>query len=146
MVKYMLPENLPFRALLLRSSRLFTEKINALLQPFNLNYSLWMVLYVIKHAESCSQIEIAQQLKISQPAITKRIATLEHEGFIEIIPTPNKREKIVSLSEKGLSIFSIGEREIQLLEARYSQGLSAEQIEQTKQVLQLFLNQLQQGE
>lgn len=139
-------QQLPFRALLLRSSRLFTDKINALLQPFELNYSLWMVLYVIKHAGSCSQIEIAQQLQISQPAITKRMATLEHQGLIDFIPTANKREKIVSLSEQGHHIFAIGEREIYLLEQRYSQGLSTEQIEQTKQALQIFLHHLQQGE
>ena len=146
MVKYMSSDDLPFRALLLRSSRLFTDKINILLQPYDLNYSLWTVLYVIKQAGSCSQIEIAQALKISQPAVTKRIATLEQGEFICFIPSENKREKIVSLSEKGKQCFIKAEKQIQQLEQQYSEGLSDAQIEQAKTVLSTFLQNLQQGD
>ena len=138
--------SLPFRALLLRSSRLFTDRINTLLQTYELNYSLWTVLYIIKNAGACSQIEIAQALQISQPAITKRIAALEKSGFICYIPTENKREKIVSLSEKGEQCFSEGEKQIQKLEEQYSQGLSKAQIEQAKSILYIFLQNLQQGD
>ena len=146
MVNYMNNTPLPFRALLLRSSRLFTDRINTVLQGYDLNYSLWTVLYVVNNLGTCSQIEIAQALKISQPAVTKRIANLESSNFITFIPSENKREKIVTLTAKGKQCFIDGEKEIQQLEELYSEGLSSAQIEQAKSILYIFLQNLQQGD
>ncbi|MGE8560289.1 MAG: MarR family transcriptional regulator, partial [Acinetobacter sp.] len=39
---------LKFRASLLRCARLMSDEINTILLPYQLNYSLWQVLYVIQ--------------------------------------------------------------------------------------------------
>lgn len=141
MVNYMSEES-TFRALLLKSSRLFTDQINLVLQAYDLNYSLWQVLYVIECSKQCTLIDIAQHLNISQPAISKRIFTLEQQQLILIIPSQNRREKIVTLSNIGLQQYQICRQQIVKLEEKYLKHIPDNDIVITKQVLQQFLTNL----
>lgn len=133
----------PFRTLLIRSARLLSEKINLALQEFDLTYSQWIVMHVIHDAEKCSLIDIAKVLNISQPAVTKRIFELEQKGFVQFIPTTDRREKIVALNEAGLDVYLKGHDFLDAFEQRYCDGISDENFEQLKTSLRIFMNNLE---
>lgn len=134
--------DLPFRILLLRSGRIFTDRINALLHMHDLNYSLWQVLYVIALAEQITLIDIAQELGISQPAVSKRIFELEQKQLIVLVPSQNRREKIVALSEQGQLHFQKCRKAIHTLEQHYLSGITDENLQQSKKTLTQFMNNL----
>ncbi|KAA8734744.1 MarR family transcriptional regulator [Acinetobacter qingfengensis] len=135
-----------FRTLLLKSARLLTEQINEYLHTQQLNYSLWQVLFVIDQYQQCTLIDIAQQLHISQPAISKRIFELEQKQCITFIPSNNRREKIVSLSPHGIKLFEYCKQQIDTIEKTHLTQIDPDALNLTKQVLQVFLKNLQDQE
>ena len=66
---------LGFRSAMLRCARMLSDEVNTLLIPYQLNYSLWQVMYVIQEMNGCTSIEIAEILNVSKPSIAKRIHT-----------------------------------------------------------------------
>ncbi len=134
--------NLPtFRSALLVSARLMSDQINTILEPYSLNYSLWQVLHTIHFKHSCTSIDIAEYLNISKPAVTKRIHILIELELLEQIDTEDKRQKMLTLSSKGLSLFeqcSSDQFEYSLI-----RHIEPEQLALVKATLELVLKQLQ---
>ncbi|MCH4246508.1 MAG: MarR family transcriptional regulator [Acinetobacter populi] len=138
-----MPTLLPFRSVLLKSSRIFVDKINVYLQTQDLNYSLWQVLATIDNLAPCSLTDIANALNISQPAISKRIVDLENKQLIDYLPANNRREKIVTLSPQGLKHYQTCKQQIDLIEAKYKQDIDPQALQHATEVLAQFLNNLQ---
>ncbi|MGE8539200.1 MAG: MarR family winged helix-turn-helix transcriptional regulator, partial [Acinetobacter sp.] len=95
-----------FRAVLLRCARLLSDEINTILLASQLNYSLWQVLYVIQIHQQCTLIDISNYLNVSKPSISKRIQNLVELALISQIETADKRQKLFTLSEKGIQTFA----------------------------------------
>ena len=95
---------LGFRTSLLRSSRMICDEINTLLLPYQLNYSLWQVMFVIHEKQSCTSIDIANYLNVSKPSITKRTLILSQLGILTQLATQDKRQKKIALSDAGLQL------------------------------------------
>ena len=91
----------PLRTALLHCARLLNDEINQLLLPYQLNMSLWQVIYVIEQKQGCTAIEIVQYLNISKPAVSKRVQALINLGLIELQETSDKRQKKIKLSAQG---------------------------------------------
>lgn len=136
--------DLPYRTLLIRSARLFTEKLNTALNEFDLNYSQWVVLHVIHDAKQCSLVEISKVLGISQPAVTKRVFELEQKQFIRFVTTQNRREKIVALNEAGEDIYLKGQKFLDDIEQMYCAGINTEDFLHMQKALKQFLMNLEQ--
>lgn len=96
---------LGFRTSLLRSSRMICDEINTLLLPYQLNYSLWQVMFVIHEKQSCTSIDIANYLNVSKPSITKRTLILSQLGILTQLATQDKRQKKIALSNAGLQLY-----------------------------------------
>lgn len=96
---------LGFRTSLLRSSRMICDEINTLLLPYQLNYSLWQVMFVIHEKQSCTSIDIANYLNVSKPSITKRTLILSQLGILTQLATQDKRQKKIALSDAGLQLY-----------------------------------------
>lgn len=143
MVNYMLLVDLPYRTLLIRSARLFTEKLNTALNEFELNYSQWVVLHVIHDAKQCSLVEIAKVLGISQPAVTKRVFELEQKQLIRFISTQDRREKIVALNTTGEDVYIRGQKFLDEVEQTYCAGIPKEDFMHVQNVLKQFLTNLE---
>lgn len=133
---------LPFRILLLRSGRIFTDKINQLLQTSELNYSLWQALFVIAQSDQTTLIEISNELSISQPAVSKRIYDLERKRLIECVPSINRREKIVQLTPTGLSLYEKCKMQIETLEQKQLENIPLEDRLRVREILTQFMNNL----
>jgi DNA-binding MarR family transcriptional regulator len=107
---------LKFRASLLRCARLMSDEINTILLPYQLNYSLWQVLYVIQLKQGCTSIDIAEYLNVSKPSIAKRIHALMQLEVLEQVDTEDKRQKKLILSAKGVEIFQICSEKMDVFE------------------------------
>ncbi|NHB57461.1 MarR family transcriptional regulator [Acinetobacter sp. 194] len=94
-----------YRTALLRCARLLSDELNHVLIPFQLNYSLWQVIYVLNEKTECTSIELAQYLNVSKPSITKRIQVLEQLNVIEHVHTEDKRQKMLRLNTEGLQLY-----------------------------------------
>ena len=84
---------LGFRSSLLRCARMMSDEVNTLLLPYQLNYSLWQVMFVIREKGCCTSIEMAEHLNVSKPSIAKRIQALSALNVLTHIETEDKRQK-----------------------------------------------------
>ena len=117
-----------FRFALLRCARLLGDEMNAVLVEYDLNYSLWQTLVIIKLFQPCTAIEIAHELRISKPAVTKRLNVLFAANWIEQVDTTDKRQKMLKISAHGDSLFEACCQSIDVLEADLLKDFDGEKL------------------
>ncbi len=89
-------------SIIVRHSRIFCERK---LQGLDLGFPEQIILMYLFENTNINQDAIAKYFIIDKGAIAKTLSKLEEKGFIERRENPdNKREKLISLSEKGLTI------------------------------------------
>ncbi|WP_077927909.1 MarR family winged helix-turn-helix transcriptional regulator [Wohlfahrtiimonas populi] len=133
-----------FRIALIRSARLFSDEINTLLEPYQLNFSLWQALYAIHQKKECTSIEIAEELNVSKPSITKRMQALEKLQLIQPLPSIDKRQKLFCLSNEGHKLYQICANQIDALEENLLSAFAESDTEQTQHLLTQLIATLQQ--
>ena len=84
---------------------MMSDEVNTLLLPYQLNYSLWQVMFVIREKSGCTSIEMAEHLNVSKPSIAKRIQALSALNVLTHIETEDKRQKKMILSATGEALF-----------------------------------------
>ncbi|SFL34397.1 DNA-binding transcriptional regulator, MarR family [Gracilibacillus orientalis] len=107
--------------------RLFQNELNITLKKFGLFHSQWTILYTLYQKGKMTQTEIWQYLKVEAPTITRTLVRLEKNGWIERKVGTDKRERVVTLTEKAESTY------LDIIEA-------------VKQTEEMFLNQLSKQE
>ncbi|AWD71402.1 MULTISPECIES: MarR family winged helix-turn-helix transcriptional regulator [Acinetobacter] len=132
-----------FRFALLRCARLLGDEMNAVLIEHGLNYSLWQSLVIIKMNGQCTALDIAQELRISKPAVTKRLNTLIEMNFIESQPMTDKRQKLLQLSEMGEQQFQQCCGKIDVLEAELLQDFNKDELKRAHAFVLEFMHSLQ---
>lgn len=133
-----------FRMALIRSARLFSDEINTLLEPYQLNFSLWQALYAIHQKKECTSIEIAEELNVSKPSITKRMQALEKLQLIQPLPSIDKRQKLFCLSNEGHKLYQICASQIDALEDNLLSAFAESDTKQTQHLLTQLIDTLQQ--
>ena len=98
--------------LLYQTTRAISQGVNQVLVESGLYSSEWSIIVTIKENGPISQIALANYLNIEPAAISKTVVKLEEKGFIERKSGNDKREKIVLLTEKALSQYTIWEKAI----------------------------------
>lgn len=84
---------------------MMSDEVNTLLLPYQLNYSLWQVMFVIREKGGCTSIEMAEYLNVSKPSIAKRVHTLTALNVLIHVETEDKRQKKLILSPQGEDLF-----------------------------------------
>lgn len=133
---------LGFRSSLLRSSRMICDEINTLLLPYQLNYSLWQVMFVIHEKQSCTSIDIATYLNVSKPSITKRTLILSQLGVLTQLETQDKRQKKLTLSDSGLALYQSCAVVIDEFEDSMIQQFDREDILRSTVILNILIDKL----
>ncbi|MGL4673748.1 MAG: MarR family winged helix-turn-helix transcriptional regulator [Wohlfahrtiimonas sp.] len=132
-----------FRMALIRCARLFSDEINTLLEPYQLNFSLWQALYAIHQKKECTSIEIAEELNVSKPSITKRMQALEKLQLIQPLPSIDKRQKLFCLSNQGYELYQLCAQKIDALEKSLLSDFAQSDTTQTQQLLTQLIDTLQ---
>ena len=102
-------------------------RLNELLGHYEITYSLWQVMYHLKHHGASTLVEIAAHYEVEKPTITRRVQKLMEHGFVEQISSTDKREKNIQLTELGESIYRDVRKDITALEFRLMEDIPEEE-------------------
>ncbi|WP_087975152.1 MarR family winged helix-turn-helix transcriptional regulator [Oceanobacillus rekensis] len=89
----------------LQFTRSFKNKLNERLAEAGLFHSQWLLIYCLKQQKAATLVEISNYLNVEKPTITRTVKRLEEQMLIEKIPSRDKRERPIQLTEKGLHIY-----------------------------------------
>ena len=131
------------RTVLLRSARLMSEMINEVLEAYQLNYSLWQVIYLIHEHQCITSIGLSKILKVSKPSIAKRIQVLLQLNIIEPVESLDKREKKLQLTAHGYNVFNDCSKMIDVAEQDLLSNFQIKDLQQTFETLELILQKLE---
>lgn len=102
-------------------------RLNELLASYGITYSLWIVIYHLKHRSASTLVEIASHYEVEKPTITRRVQKLMELGIVEQIPGKDKREKIIQLTDSGFRIYDKIRKDITALEFRLMENIPDEE-------------------
>lgn len=115
-------------------SELTASLVEPVLQAHGLGFGTFDLLSAVHAADGReSQTQIAARLGISAPSLTEAIQSAARRGLVEqLVVANNLRARRVMLTDKGQKI--LGECLAKLAEAEESalRGMSAQEVEQTK--------------
>lgn len=124
-----------------------TDKIKAAadadtdLKNRNLTLSQVRVLeYISSKGGSVTQKSIEEYLDVSHPTVVGIVARLEKNGYLICYSDKtDRRNKIVAMTERSARVIHEVQRKIAAQEEKLLQGLSAEEIEQLRRLLNTIL-------
>jgi MarR family transcriptional regulator, transcriptional regulator for hemolysin len=86
--------------------RPFENNLNIQLGKHDLHRAQWSILHFLFNYDLATLVELANYLSVEKPTITRTIARLEELGYVEHVPSKDKREKRMRLTELGKKIYS----------------------------------------
>ena len=113
----------------LQFSRSFTKKLNEHLAEVGLYQSQWLIVYYLKNYEASTLVEISRYLNVENPTISRTVNRLESSGLIKRIPTTDKRERKITLTEKGNAVYQKAIEVVEAFEQELIKGISDEERE-----------------
>ncbi|MBB6444245.1 MarR family winged helix-turn-helix transcriptional regulator [Bacillus benzoevorans] len=89
----------------LQFARLFTKKLNEQLTAIGLFHSQWLIVYYLKQSGPSTLVEISQYINVEKPTVSRTVDRLEKSELIEKIPSKDRRERRIQLTEKGKQVY-----------------------------------------
>lgn len=126
----------------LQFTRTFTKRLNEQLKKVGLFHSQWLIVYYLKQFETATLVEISNYLDVEKPTITRTVHRLEGQGLIKKIPSKDKRERRIQLTEKGVQVFGEAKQLIDEFEVQILQDLSVQDLEVTENTIKHLKNRL----
>ena len=122
--------------------RAFTKGVNEALKPLNLYSSEWTVLNFVAKHDSFPQSDIAAALEIEGAAISKTLSKMEQKGLIVRTSSQDKREKRISLTEKGRELYPLAAQAAGSHRSAVLAGLSRDDRQQMLSFIQSMLDHI----
>ncbi|MEC0347229.1 MarR family winged helix-turn-helix transcriptional regulator [Peribacillus frigoritolerans] len=107
--------------------RPFENNLNIQLNKHDLHRAQWSILYYLNNYGSATLIELANYQSVEKPTITRTIARLEELGYVEHVPSKDKREKRMQLTELGKKVYSEVRVTIDQYEQEILKGITEEE-------------------
>lgn len=110
--------------------RPFENKLNIHLAEHNLHRAQWSIFHYLSNNSSATLVELSHYLYVEKPTVTRTMNRLEELGYVEQVPSNDKREKRTQLTEKGRKVYTDVRVTIDQYETDILKGISEqEQIE-----------------
>lgn len=119
--------------------RAFTKGVNEVMKPLGLYSSEWAVLNFVANHDSFPQSDIAAALEIEGAAISKTLSKMEQKGLIVRTSSQDKREKRISLTEKGRELYPLAAQAAGNHRSAVLAGLSRDDRQQMLSFIQSML-------
>lgn len=116
--------------------------LNELLGEYELSYSLWQVVSYVESNGPSMLTDISNYYNVEKPTITRRVYRLEELRIIEEIDGPDRREKVIQLTEQGKDVYRVCRRKITELEQRIMEGIPPKEQHATFQTLPKIKNNI----
>lgn len=107
--------------------RPFENNLNIQLNKHDLHRAQWSILYYLNNYGSATLVELANYQSVEKPTITRTIARLEELGYVEHVPSKDKREKRMRLTELGKKVYSEVRVTIDQFEQEILKGITEEE-------------------
>ncbi|AMM95667.1 MarR family transcriptional regulator [Peribacillus simplex] len=91
---------------LLLMYRPFENNLNIQLNKHDLHRAQWSILHYLSNYGSATLVELANYQSVEKPTITRTITRLEELGYVEHVPSKDRREKRMRLTELGSNLYS----------------------------------------
>jgi MarR family transcriptional regulator for hemolysin len=85
--------------------RPFENRLNIQLAKHQLYRAQWSILYYLANEGSATHVELSHYLYVEKPTITRTITRLEELGYVEHVPSKDRREKRMQLTEHGKNVY-----------------------------------------
>ena len=122
--------------------RAFTKGVNEVMKPLGLYSSEWAVLNFVAKHDSFPQSDIAAALEIEGAAISKTLSKMEQKGLIVRTSSQDKREKRISLTEKGRELYPLAAQAAGNHRSAVLAGLSRDDRRQMLSFIQSMLDRI----
>lgn len=122
--------------------RAFTKGVNEVMKPLGLYSSEWTVLNFVAKHDSFPQSDIAAALEIEGAAISKTLSKMEQKGLIVRTSSQDKREKRISLTEKGRELYTLAAQAAGNHRSAVLAGLSRDDRQQMLSFIQSMLDHI----
>lgn len=122
--------------------RAFTKGVNEVMKPLGLYSSEWAVLNFVANHDSFPQSDIAAALEIEGAAISKTLSKMEQKGLIVRTSSQDKREKRISLTEKGRELYPLAAQAAGNHRSAVLAGLSRDDRQQMLSFIQSMLDHI----
>ncbi|MCT4475793.1 MarR family transcriptional regulator [Bacillus sp. BA3] len=107
--------------------RPFENNLNIQLNKHDLHRAQWSILHFLINNGSATLVELANYQSVEKPTITRTIARLEELGYVEHVPSKDKREKRMRLTELGKQVYSEVRVTIDQYEQEILKGITEEE-------------------
>ncbi|MGM0875195.1 MAG: MarR family winged helix-turn-helix transcriptional regulator [Bacillota bacterium] len=114
--------------MLYRKTRLMTKELNEHLQMHDLYSSQWSILYCLKINGPMTQSDIWRYLVVEAPTVTRTLVKLEESGWVKRTQGSDKRERLVSLTDKAIENLPMVEKAVKSFEQKMVNNLSDEEM------------------
>ncbi|WP_066190550.1 MarR family winged helix-turn-helix transcriptional regulator [Gracilibacillus timonensis] len=122
--------------------RPMVTQLNELLAEYHLSYSLWQVIFYVQREGHSTLVEISSHYHVEKPSITRRVHRLEELNLIQVIPSENRREKVIQLTDHGAAIYQECREKITKLEHQILEGCTEQEIKNIFQALNKIQNNM----
>lgn len=126
--------------------RPFENRLNTELSKHHLYRAQWSIMYYMYNDGSVTLVELSHYLGVEKPTVTRTIAKLEEMGYLEPVPTKDKREKRMQLTGAGSKVYQEVRATIDEFEQEILQGISQEEQLEGIRLMSLIRKNLMQGE
>ena len=98
-------ENMPTTPFISLIFRKHAKYLNKRMESVNLTFGLYPFLIEIYSNDGISQEDLAKILYLNESTVTRNLEKLEKRGLI--VRTPNKRKKIIPITDEGKEVAKI---------------------------------------
>ncbi|MEK3854373.1 MarR family winged helix-turn-helix transcriptional regulator [Cytobacillus sp. FSL H8-0458] len=126
--------------------RPFENRLNHALSKHHLYRAQWSIMYYLNNDGSVTLVELSHYLGVEKPTVTRTIAKLGEMGYLETVPTKDKREKKMQLTVVGRKVYQEVRATIDEFEQNILKGISEEEQLEGIRLMSLIRKNLMQGE
>lgn len=107
--------------------RPFENRLNIQLANHHLYRAQWSILHYLSNNGSATLVELSNYQYVEKPTVTRTINRLEELGYVEHVPSKDKREKRMQLTELGTKVYKDVRVTIDQFEQDILKGITEEE-------------------
>jgi MarR family transcriptional regulator, transcriptional regulator for hemolysin len=129
---------------LITGSQAYQRAVNEELAPQGITYRQCQVLALLSLGGPTSQAELAQKMEVEPPTLVGILDRMERDGWIRREACPeDRRRKLVQPTKTAEPVWNKITGTARRVRARATQGLSAAQLQQLKELLGIVRHNLE---
>lgn len=125
------------------ANRALIRSLNNKLAQYDISSSNWTALRALWKGDACTQVELAERLRIEKPSLTPVLTSLQKKGLVTLLRDEEDRRKtLVLLTRKGRKMEEVLLPFADIVNAEAASGFTRDEIRQLKDFLHRIIGNL----